>query len=91
MEAPPTPSRNRAAEPPHAARGFASFSHAPQPSAAVVARAKPLPTAAEAEAFTNAALVDQLLDHCHIVNIRGNSFRMRLHSQSSADACLRFR
>jgi DNA replication protein DnaC len=27
-----------------------------------------------------AALIDRLLHHCHIVNIRGNSFRMRAHS-----------
>jgi DNA replication protein DnaC len=25
------------------------------------------------------ALIDRLLHHCHIVNIRGNSYRMRLH------------
>jgi DNA replication protein DnaC len=28
-----------------------------------------------------AALIDRLLHHCHIVNIRGNSFRMRAHSE----------
>jgi len=27
-----------------------------------------------------AALIDRLLHHCHIVNIRGNSFRMRAHT-----------
>lgn len=27
-----------------------------------------------------AALIDRLLHHCHIINIRGNSFRMRHHS-----------
>jgi DNA replication protein DnaC len=27
-----------------------------------------------------AALIDRLLHHCHIVNIRGNSYRMRGHS-----------
>lgn len=27
-----------------------------------------------------AALIDRLLHHCHIINIRGNSFRMRQHS-----------
>lgn len=27
-----------------------------------------------------AALIDRLLHHCHLVNIRGNSFRMRHHS-----------
>jgi DNA replication protein DnaC len=27
-----------------------------------------------------AALIDRLLHHCHIVNIRGKSFRMRHHS-----------
>ena len=26
-----------------------------------------------------AALLDRLLHHCHIVNIRGNSYRMREH------------
>ncbi len=26
-----------------------------------------------------AALIDRLLNHCHIVNIRGNSYRMREH------------
>lgn len=26
-----------------------------------------------------AALIDRLLRHCHIVNIRGNSYRMRAH------------
>ena len=28
-----------------------------------------------------AALIDRLLHHCHIVNIRGNSFRMRHHAE----------
>ncbi len=27
-----------------------------------------------------AALIDRLVHHCHIVNIRGNSYRMRQHS-----------
>jgi DNA replication protein DnaC len=27
-----------------------------------------------------AALIDRLLHHCHIVNVRGNSYRMRAHS-----------
>ena len=26
-----------------------------------------------------AALIDRLLHHCHIVNIRGNSFRVQAH------------
>ena len=26
-----------------------------------------------------AVLIDRLLHHCHIVNIRGNSYRMRAH------------
>ena len=30
-----------------------------------------------------AALIDRLLHHCHIVNIRGNSFRMREHTELS--------
>jgi DNA replication protein DnaC len=30
-----------------------------------------------------AALIDRLLHHCHIVNIRGNSYRMRRHSELS--------
>ena len=29
--------------------------------------------------FMAAALIDRLLHHCHIVNIRGNSYRMREH------------
>jgi hypothetical protein len=28
-----------------------------------------------------AALIDRLLHHCHIVNIRGNGFRMRRHTE----------
>ena len=28
-----------------------------------------------------AALIDQILHHCHIVNIRGNSYRMRHHTE----------
>jgi len=28
-----------------------------------------------------AALIDRLLHHCHIINIRGNSYRMRQHSE----------
>ncbi len=28
-----------------------------------------------------AALIDRLVHHCHIVNIRGNSYRMRQHSE----------
>ena len=28
---------------------------------------------------TAASLIDRLLNHCHIVNIRGNSYRMREH------------
>jgi hypothetical protein len=28
-----------------------------------------------------AALIDRLLHHCHIVNIRGNSYRMRHHRE----------
>jgi DNA replication protein DnaC len=28
-----------------------------------------------------AALIDRLVHHCHIVNIRGNSSRMRTHSE----------
>lgn len=27
------------------------------------------------------ALIDRLPHHCHIVNIRGNSYRMREHQQ----------
>src|SRR5215207_7147408 len=27
-----------------------------------------------------AALIDRLLHHCHIVNIRGNSYRLRHHA-----------
>ena len=35
-----------------------------------------------------AALIDRLVHHCHIVNIRGNSYRMRDHQnllQSGSD------
>jgi DNA replication protein DnaC len=32
------------------------------------------------DAFMAGALIDRLLHHCHIVNIRGNSYRMRQHS-----------
>ena len=28
-----------------------------------------------------AVLIDRLLYHCHIVNIRGNSYRMREHQE----------
>jgi DNA replication protein DnaC len=28
-----------------------------------------------------AALIDWVLHHCHIVNIRGNSYRMRHHTE----------
>jgi DNA replication protein DnaC len=28
-----------------------------------------------------AALIDRILHHCHIVNIRGNSYRMRHHTE----------
>ncbi len=28
-----------------------------------------------------AALIDRLVHHCHIVNIRGNSYRLRQHSE----------
>jgi len=27
-----------------------------------------------------AALIDRLMHHCHVVNIRGNSYRMREHN-----------
>jgi DNA replication protein len=30
------------------------------------------------------ALIDRLAHHCHIVNIRGNSYRMRHHAEISA-------
>ena len=30
-----------------------------------------------------AALIDRLLHHCHLVNIRGNSYRMREHTELS--------
>ena len=30
-----------------------------------------------------AALIDRLVHHCHIVNIRGNSYRMRKHADLS--------
>jgi hypothetical protein len=28
-----------------------------------------------------AALIDRVLHHCHLVNIRGNSYRMREHAE----------
>ena len=28
-----------------------------------------------------AALIDRVVHHCHIVNIRGNSYRMREHTE----------
>lgn len=28
-----------------------------------------------------AALIDRLVHHCHVVNIRGNSYRMRHHAE----------
>jgi hypothetical protein len=28
-----------------------------------------------------AALIDRLLHHCHIIHIRGNSYRLRKHSE----------
>jgi hypothetical protein len=28
-----------------------------------------------------AALIDRLVHHCHIVNIRGNSYRLRQHAE----------
>ena len=31
--------------------------------------------------FMAAALIDRLLRHCHIVNIRGNSYRLREHQE----------
>ena len=30
-----------------------------------------------------AALINRLVHHCHIVNIRGNSYRMRHHTELS--------
>ncbi len=30
------------------------------------------------------ALIDRLVHHCHIVNIRGNSYRMRHHAEVTA-------
>ncbi len=32
-------------------------------------------------ALMAAALIDRLLHHCHIINIRGNSYRMRHHTE----------
>ena len=28
-----------------------------------------------------AALIDRILHHCHVINIRSNSYRMREHSE----------
>ena len=33
-----------------------------------------------------AALIDRLLHHCHIVNVRGNSYRMRHHATAGRAA-----
>jgi DNA replication protein DnaC len=33
------------------------------------------------DAVMAAALIDRLLHHCHIVNIRGNSYRLRQHAE----------
>ena len=33
-----------------------------------------------------AALIDRLLHHCHIVNVRGNSYRLRHHAGFSRTA-----
>jgi IstB-like ATP binding protein len=33
-----------------------------------------------------AALIDRLLHHCHIVNVRGNSYRMRHHATTGQAA-----
>lgn len=30
---------------------------------------------------SGAALIDRLLHHCHVVSIRGNSYRMRHHTE----------
>jgi len=38
-----------------------------------------------------AALIDRLMHHCHVVNIRGNSYRMREHNRSMADPAARAR
>lgn len=32
----------------------------------------------------DSALIDRLVHHCHIVNIRGNSYRMKNHADVSA-------
>ena len=36
-----------------------------------------------------AALIDRRLHHCHIVNIRGNSYRMRAHQNLRRAAATR--
>ena len=33
-----------------------------------------------------AALIDRVLHHCHLVNIRGNSYRMREHTEAASSA-----
>jgi hypothetical protein len=33
-----------------------------------------------------AALIDRVLHHCHLVNIRGNSYRMRQHTDLYCDS-----
>ncbi|QWE97192.1 ATP-binding protein [Cupriavidus sp. EM10] len=32
-----------------------------------------------------AALIDRVLHHCHLVNIKGNSYRMREHAELSRE------
>lgn len=46
---------------------------------AVGAQAPNLPARECRTAIMAAALIDRLVHHCHIVNIRGNSYRMREH------------
>ena len=46
----------------------------------MIPRGKAIDVTAEVMA---AALLDRLLHRCHIVNIRGNSYRMRRHSELS--------
>ena len=42
--------------------------------------ARPRRSISYAVAVMAAALIDRLMHHCHVVNIRGNSYRMRDHS-----------
>ena len=51
---------------------------APEPPEAASAPDTPARVGDEVMA---AALIDRVLHHCHLVNVRGNSYRMREHTE----------